>query len=141
MNMTGDPNQQNGANLFGVNYSFAPTANPVDWTKFPNPPATLTNPMMSNQPMPTVGSAFPQPQDVSFSQPIPLHFPQVEAGVSFPPPRTPLANYSFGAGDNSRPEAAPVQFPFPVASTSTAGGDFGSRLIPLRCKRKTDSPP
>lgn len=165
MNMTGDPNQQNTSNLFGVNYNYA-TANPVDWTKFQNQPASHTQQGMSQFPSsvnfgsPTtvpvnvsstlnIGPpiAFPQqtvPEPVSFSSPIPQSFTAAMEPVSFSAPTAPLTNYSFGTTD--RPPV-PVQFPFPAAaattSSGTAGGEFGNKPlhVPLRCKRKTDSPP
>lgn len=144
MNMTGDPNQQNGANLFTVNYNFGTAANPADWTKFPN--QSTSNVLDASQypkPVNFGTTAFQQPFDsVNFSN---LSFPSTQnvpnsmEHVSF----TPLTSYCFGTGDN-RPQA-PVQFPFPVAppADNTVGGDFGGKSlhIPLRCKRKTDSPP
>lgn len=149
MNMTGDPNHQSNPNLFGVNYNFASTTNPVDWTKLSNQPATTSNIMGAPQFPNTAsfGTPFPQQEPVTFSQPIPMNFPPQSVlnpvdPVSFPPPTTPLTNYCFGA-EEQRSQTAPVQFPFPVAAPSTAHGEFGNRSlhIPLRCKRKTDSPP
>lgn len=143
MNMTGDPNQPSSTNFFGANYNTF--ANPVDWPKIPNQPV-VTNNLMNNTPQfPTTtnfGTAFPQPtQSGSFFTLQPI-VPNPVESANFSPPTTPLTNYCFGGGD-SKPQAVPVQFPFPVPSTSTAGGEFGNKPlhIPFRCKRKTDSPP
>lgn len=159
MNMTGDPNQQNTSNLFGANYNYT-TANPVDWTKFQNQPTQqgmnqFPSPVNFGSPTavpvnvpPTLNIsppiAFPQQtvsEPVSFSSPIPQSFTATMEPVSFSAPTAPLTNYSFGTAD--RPPV-PVQFPFPATTPSgTAAGEFGNKPlhVPLRCKRKTDSPP
>lgn len=140
MNMTGDPTQQNNPNLFGVNYNFPTTSNQVDWTKYSNQPAMSVPPQFNNSV--NFGAAFAPPGHMSFSMNFPTQTPVQP--VNFSPPKTPLANYCFGAEEN-RPQA-PVQFPFPITSdgsNNTAGGGFGNKPlhVPLRCKRKTDSPP
>lgn len=113
MNITGDPSNQNRPSVLGFDYTY-----PVDWTKFqlpPHPPGVL--------PTQHPGNDYGQH----------INFPQQN-------------NFSFCTVE--RP-ALPVQFPFttnpeqPTTSLIQPSGSFGSRPlhIPLRCKRKTDSPP
>lgn len=118
--MTGDPNQQNRPSVFGLDYNY-PGVNTVDWTKLQSPSASVPN------------GPFP-----SFAQ-SPMIDPQI-------------TNFSFCTTTRS---SVPVQFPFvkdipptipvsqqPMQPHHEQAGDFGNRSlhIPIRCKRKTDSP-
>lgn len=117
--MTGDPNQQNRPSVFGLDYNY-PSANVVDWTKLQSPSGS-----MPNGPYPGFAQSPIDQQITNFSfctstrPPVPVQFPF----VTDMPPKIPISQ--------------PMQ-----SHLEQADGDFGHRSlhIPVRCKRKTDSP-
>lgn len=128
--MTGEPNQANRSSVFGfdpypppyVNWSQPDVfTNPVtqfqSGTSLQQPPICVQNPTMP----PFSTQALPEQQN-TVSQFTMTALPQQQV------------NFSFGA---PRPAQDVVQFPFQITNSG-----FGQRtLCPIRCKRKTDSPP
>ncbi|KAJ8940932.1 hypothetical protein NQ318_013193 [Aromia moschata] len=133
-NMTGEPNQQNPSSVFGFDLYPPPYA--LNWAQSDpfshsghqiNPGPSIQQPQLLPQ-GPMSPFTIPTP-----SQP-PISLPNM--GPHFSLMHLPQSQTSFSFG-TSKPTQDVVHFPFEVTNHG-----YGVRTLqPVRCKRKTNSPP